>query len=168
MLTIQETCNSKKELLIHCKQRLYSEEDTKIKIILPVLAALGFDPCTDLLFETPNKYGRSDIKIEWEGNTVILEAKKVSRVLTIKDEQQLFSYMQVEQSPFGILTNGKDWQFYANFELIKTINLEYGLYGDDLEFLCNFSKQGFNKQYLLEYNEFTSSSNEQVDELSTI
>lgn len=155
MLKIQETCNQKKELLITSKKVLYSEEDVKVKIIIPVLLSMGYDPCLDLYFESSNNSGRADISVEWENHSFILEAKKLNKVLTVKDEHQLFSYMESTQSSFGILTNGKDWQFYNNKQSnpIKVINLEFGLYGDDLEFLTNFCKTSFNDEYLLNYNE---------------
>ena len=153
---IQETCNQKKELLLHYKQLLYSEEDVKVKIILPILIALGYDPCLDLTFEVSNKCGRIDIKINCNNTSVILEAKKLSLVLTAKEVDQLQSYMRAEQAQLGILTNGKDWEFYLlnNNNPIKIINLEYGLYGDDLTFLLQFYKNKFNLNYFLSYNEF--------------
>lgn len=153
---IQETCNQKKELLLHYRQILYSEEDVKVKIILPILVTLGYDPCLDLNFEVSNKCGRIDIKINCNNTPVILEAKKLSLVLTAKETAQLQSYMKAENVQFGILTNGKDWEFYTlnNYEPVKVINLEYGLYGDDLHFLSQFCKSKFNLNYFLSYNEF--------------
>ena len=77
-------------------------------------------------------------------------------MLTAKEVDQLQSYMRAEQAQLGILTNGKDWEFYLlnNNNPIKIINLEYGLYGDDLTFLLQFYKNKFNLNYFLSYNEF--------------
>jgi predicted type IV restriction endonuclease len=100
-------------------KRDISENQTLISTILPVLRYLGWDIFNEnrVLFEdvTTTKK-RVDITLIFEnGDKFIIEAKRLSHKLSIKDFEQLTSYINSDDSVnFGILTNGIDYWIADN------------------------------------------------------
>jgi hypothetical protein len=102
--------------------RGYSEEHTKLSIILKVLAITGwdvFDP-----EEVKSEYcvgeGRVDYALRpqaiGQNSKVFIEAKRVAEQLE-PHERQLVSYATTESVRLAILTNGITWWFYLPLEV---------------------------------------------------
>ena len=96
-----------------------SETQTIISTILPILKYLGWDIFNEnrVIFEdvTTTKK-RVDITLVFEnGSKFIIEAKRLSHKLSIKDFEQLTLYLNSSESiNFGILTNGIDYWIADN------------------------------------------------------
>lgn len=92
----------------------YSEESTKLGIILPLLQHLGWDPFdTSTIYpEYPVRRGKVDYSIrDGKKSKVFIEVKKVSEDLD-KHDEQLLQYSFGESVEMAILTNGITWLFY--------------------------------------------------------
>ena len=100
-------------------KRDISETQTIISTILPILKYLGWDVFNEnrVIFEdvTTTKK-RVDITLVFEnGSKFIIEAKRLSHKLSIKDFEQLTLYLNSSESiNFGILTNGIDYWIADN------------------------------------------------------
>ena len=96
-----------------------SETQTIISTILPIFRYLGWDVFNEnkVIFEdvTQTKK-RVDITFYYENNVkLILEAKRLSHKLNLKDFEQLTAYLNSDDTAdFGILTNGKDYWIADN------------------------------------------------------
>jgi hypothetical protein len=96
-----------------------SENQTLISTILPILRYLDWDIFNEnrVIFEdvTTTKK-RVDITLVFEDNTkFIIEAKRLSHKLSVKDFEQLTLYINSDDSVnFGILTNGIDYWIADN------------------------------------------------------
>lgn len=110
-----------------------SEEDIKVKVIIPFLLSLGFDR-NELQFEksfnvrlgrysyktltekqVSSAQSRLDILVTVNGkNYFIIEAKTDSKPLSQEDRDQAISYARLvhPMAPFAIVTNGADWKIY--------------------------------------------------------
>ncbi len=97
-----------------------TEEDVKVKIVLPFLRQLGYDEC-DMAFETsiPVQIGtkkipdiRPDIEIRIDGNAqLIIDTKRPSITLAEKEILQCTSYAKLISTPpavYAVTTNGID------------------------------------------------------------
>lgn len=97
-----------------------SEMDTVVKKILPYLVHRGYDIEKDLDFETPAKLttryqqGYVDILITISGRkpSFLIEAKRDTKKLTLKDRDQAIGYGQSVDVPFVVVTNGRDIQCF--------------------------------------------------------
>lgn len=107
------------------KDKIKSEEGTKIQIITPFLKSLNWDIGT-----IPNKkyYIKPEHKVQ-DGSSkkrvdyaficdghpkVYVEAKNINNKLRQKHQNQLFSYMRNDGVPFGLLTNGIEIKLYIS------------------------------------------------------
>lgn len=99
---------------------IVSEEDMKIKVLLPFLEEIGYKR-DELRFEnsipvhigTKTTYVYSDIEVLINGKVeMIIDAKKPSKSLAEKDVLQVVSYAKLvsssSQAMYGIVTNGID------------------------------------------------------------
>jgi hypothetical protein len=108
-----------------------TEEATKTSVILPFIRALGFDVFSldevvpEFTADVGTKKGEKvDFAIKINGNIVILiEAKPISMSLGTNQHSQLYRYFAVTDARIGLLTNGKEFQFYSDTE---QKNLERG------------------------------------------
>ncbi|SRR6266496_3419143 len=100
--------------------RIRTETETVIKKILPYLARREYDIETDFDFETAvqttDRYqkGYVDILVTC-GKTrpqFLIEAKKASKRLTLKDRDQAIGYALSLKVPFVVVTNGTEIQCY--------------------------------------------------------
>lgn len=105
------------------KESMYTEEATKNALIMPFLAALGynvFDP-TEVLPEFTCDIGtkkgeKIDYAILSDGKPIILiECKHWQQDLNLHDNQ-LLRYFNVSSAKFGVLTNGIVYRFYTDLE----------------------------------------------------
>jgi hypothetical protein len=102
------------------EKRGLNEAQTIQAIILPIVVALGWN--IDDPFEVfPQKNNGGAFKnipdytlaIE-EVDKVILESKALGRTLSPDDRAQLVTYLSIVGLRWGILTNGKTWEFLDN------------------------------------------------------
>lgn len=145
------------------KSACTNEESTKLHLILPVIAALGYDT-TDPFEVYPEhaasfdaaSNNRVDLAILHEGTPVIaVECKRVG-VDTSGDRGQLRSYFNALPSvKLGVLTNGVTWEFFVDSvspnimddEPFLAIDLETialgRAWGEDLRLLAEVAKTRF-------------------------
>jgi hypothetical protein len=99
------------------------EAKTRMYLIEPLLGIIGYsrDP-KDMLTEINAGWGqkndKADIGLMIKGKKpeIIIECKKYGKKLTDKEGAQLNGYFsQTEGSKIGILTNGMEWRFYAEY-----------------------------------------------------
>jgi type I restriction enzyme M protein len=106
-----------------------TETETVIKRILPYLRRRGYDPETDIDFETavqhPDRYtkGYVDLLVNC-GNKrplFLIEAKKNGKRLTQVDQRQALAYGRSVQAAFVVVTNGAVVQVFntANSEALR-------------------------------------------------
>lgn len=99
---------------------LYSEEDVKVKVILPLLREKGYDTEKDIRYENPisvqlgSKKTKvtSDIEIMIDGKTaLVIDTKNPRKTLQPKDLLQASSYGKLVSTPpalYSFATNGYD------------------------------------------------------------
>ena len=106
-----------------------TETDTVIKRIIPYLQRRGYDISKDIDFETPVKraerqtLGYVDLLVSLgkAAPTFLIEAKRATKQLGVKDKKQALSYGESYKVPFVVVTNGQDIQCFntSNGDLIK-------------------------------------------------
>lgn len=99
------------------------EAKTRMYFIEPLLGIIGYsrDP-KDMLTEINAGWGQKNDKadigliIKGKKPEIIIECKKFGKKLTDKEGAQLNGYFShTEGSKIGILTNGIEWRFYAEY-----------------------------------------------------
>ena len=112
------------------KDKITTEEATKMSLIVPFFQALGYDVFNPHEF-TPEytadvgikKGEKVDYAIFLDGKPAILiEAKSCNTVLD-KHDSQLFRYFATSSAKFGILTNGLIFKFYTDLEEANKMDL---------------------------------------------
>jgi type I restriction enzyme M protein len=106
-----------------------TETETVIKRILPYLRRRGYEPESDIDFETPVKNperyakGYVDLLVTCGKATpqFVVEAKRNGKRLTLTDAKQALSYGASVKAPFVVVTNGQVVQVFntANGEPIR-------------------------------------------------
>jgi hypothetical protein len=100
-----------------------NEAQTRLFVIEPMLEILGYsrdpkDMLTEINAGWGNKTNKADIGLIIKGRKpeIIIECKKFGKKLTDKEGDQLNGYfINTEGSKIGILTNGIEWRFYAEY-----------------------------------------------------
>jgi type I restriction enzyme M protein len=100
--------------------KVTSETDTVIKKVIPYLTRRGYEVETDLDFEVPAKraerlsLGYVDLLVTCGRPKPIflIEAKRASKKLNLKDRDQALSYGVAHKVPFVVVTNGNDIQCF--------------------------------------------------------
>lgn len=98
---------------------IHSEEDMKIKVLLPFLKSLGyadqelrFEHGIDVQIGTRKTKVYSDIEVLLNGKVeMVIDAKKPRKALSEKDLLQVVSYAKLISTPqamYGVVCNGKD------------------------------------------------------------
>lgn len=103
---------------------LQTEEATKNALIMPFIAALGydvFDPTEvvpELVADFATKKGEKvDYAVKKDGKIIMLfECKHCGGDLNVHHASQLFRYFSVTEARIGILTNGIQYRFYTDLE----------------------------------------------------
>lgn len=91
------------------------EENVKLKIVLPLLEALGYDRTKDMDFEHFVENKRADIALLVDGNPkVMVECKSLEKNLDDHITQAL-NYAIKKAIPYALLTNGKEFRLYKPF-----------------------------------------------------
>lgn len=148
---------------INTRDSIQSEESTKQSMILPFLSALGYDVFNPEEI-TPEKEcevnGKKGEKIDYavsrDGEQLmIVECKHWNENLD-KHEQQLRRYYTSSKAKIGVLTNGLEYRFYADFDQTNLMDKDaffcFDLNSEDeseLEFLLKFKKENFNLSTIL-------------------
>lgn len=123
-MTIAEKLSALAAKLPAVQDQLDTEEATKNALVMPFIAALGydvFDPAEvipEYVADVGIKKGEKvDYAIFKDGEIVmIFEAKKVSANLNEEHASQLFRYFSVTGVRIGVLTNGVEYRFYSDLE----------------------------------------------------
>ncbi len=103
---------------------LLTEEATKNGLVMPFIAALGYDVFnpTEVVPEFVADVGikkgeKVDYAIKQDGEVIILiECKTVKTNLSLASMSQLFRYFTVTKARIAILTNGVEYRFYSDLE----------------------------------------------------
>lgn len=99
---------------------LTSETETVIKRLVPYLTRRGYDLDKDLSFEVPTTKSSTGAKgfidIEVRAGSkepkFLIEAKRLSRLITAKDINQALDYADSRAVPFVVVTNGEIFRCY--------------------------------------------------------
>lgn len=93
-----------------------TEEQIKMSIILPLFEVLGYDTRDVETFKSEVDFDgdRVDYLIKAGESTIIVECKKLSNKLTLREIKQLSGYYSScrDESKLGILTNGDKFLFF--------------------------------------------------------
>lgn len=146
-----------REKLDIAKTNNYSEENTKMSIIRPILQLLGYDVFNpeevnnevNSVVDGTIKYERIDMAIYLNSlskPTIILEAKAINVKLDKKHRNQLYRYFTTLNPKIAILTNGEEWWFYTDLDNQNLMDeepyLKLNIYNDaDLEKLESYNKR---------------------------
>lgn len=103
---------------------LSTEEATKNALVMPFIAALGYDVFNpqevvpELTADVGTKKGEKvDYAIQQDGEIILLiECKTVGTNLSEANMSQLFRYFTVTKARIAILTNGVHYRFYSDLE----------------------------------------------------
>lgn len=141
-----------------------TEEATKHAMVLPFIAALGynvFDP-TEVIPEFVADVGikkgeKIDYAIMRDGKPIILfECKAAGVNLDLEHASQLFRYYHVTSARIGVLTNGVVYRFYTDLEEANKMDakpfLEFNMaeiHPPTVEEVKRFSKSAFNMDEVL-------------------
>ncbi len=94
------------------------EANVKLRIVQPLLAALGWDGVTgDYEMERPLKIGSSKVSVDYallvDGNSAaFVETKGFDTALSDEDAEQVISYGRVANVRWCVLTNGRELRIY--------------------------------------------------------
>ncbi len=105
-------------------EHLATEEATKNALVMPFIAALGYDVFNpievvpEFVADVGTKKGEKvDYAILRDGQVLMLiEAKKAGVNLREADRSQLYRYFSVTKARVGVLTNGTDYLFFSDLE----------------------------------------------------
>ena len=144
---------------------LQTEEATKNALVMPFIAALGYDVFNPLevvpefTADVGTKKGEKvDYAIKHGEDVIMLfEAKKASANLSDVHASQLYRYFSVTNARIAVLTNGVNYQFYSDldapnrmddkpFLVIDMLNLKEDL----IEQLGRITKEAFDLDGMLE------------------
>jgi hypothetical protein len=123
-MSFEDKVKSLAEKSARVRGMLETEEATKNALIMPFIAALGydvFDPSEvvpEFVADVGIKKGEKvDYAIKRGDDIVMLiEAKKVASDLAIEHSSQLFRYFTVTKARIAVLTNGIVYHFYSDLE----------------------------------------------------
>src|SRR5690606_18974105 len=109
---------------------MLTEESVKTAIVLPFLAALGYDvfnPAEVIPEFTADAVGKKGEKVDYairvDGEVrILVECKPITATLEKVHLAQLYRYFSVTNAKFAVLTNGRTFQFYS--DLVATNKLD--------------------------------------------
>ncbi|MEO1084998.1 MAG: type I restriction endonuclease [Acidobacteriota bacterium] len=105
-------------------EHLQTEEATKNALVMPFLAALGYDVFNphevvpEFVADVGTKKGEKvDYAVKKDDVVILLvECKKASADLSKADVSQLYRYFSVTNARIAILTNGVEYRFFSDLE----------------------------------------------------
>jgi hypothetical protein len=107
------------------EEKCTNEAQTRMYLIEPLLEILGYSrmDSSDMLTEINAGWGQKNDKadlgliVKGKKPEIIIECKKLGKKLTDKEASQLNGYFSnTEGSKIGVLTNGLEWRFYAEYQ----------------------------------------------------
>ncbi len=134
--------------------QIKTEEATKNALIMPFIAALGYDvfnPVEVVPEFTADVGTKKNEKVDYaikkeEKIIILIECKSVNTDLGKQHASQLYRYFSVTESRFAILTNGLIYQFYSDIETPNKM---------DSKPFFTFSLLDFKKHDIVELQKFT-------------
>lgn len=105
-------------------EHLHTEEATKNALVMPFIAALGYDVFNpeevipEYIADVGTKKGEKvDYAIKHDGEIVLLvECKRADTDLSQTEMSQLYRYFSVSKARIAILTNGVHYLFYSDLD----------------------------------------------------
>ena len=106
------------------KDHVGSEDATKAAMVMPFLQTLGYDIFNpmEVIPEFTSAFGvKSNARVDYaivfnQEPAILIEVKKAKSSLQLGNISQLFPYFAATKSKFGILTNGIQYQFFADLD----------------------------------------------------
>lgn len=104
---------------------LTTEEATKTAIVMPFMSrVLGYDVFNpqevvpEFIADVGIKKGEKiDFAVKRDGQVqMLIEAKKIGEPLNLVHASQLVRYFHVSNARIGVLTNGREWNFYTDLD----------------------------------------------------
>lgn len=148
--------------IVKQKEAITTEEGTKNAFIMPMIAALGYDifnpfeVVPEMGCDLTKKGDKIDYAIKKDDNTILLiECKHCKQNLNLHNTQ-LSKYYAASNARFGVLSNGIEYQFYADLDKTNImdekpfliVNL-LDLSDIDIEQLKKFHKSYYNESEIL-------------------
>lgn len=141
------------------KNQIFTEEATKMSLIIPFFQILGYDVfnpaefCPEFHADIGIKKGEKvDYAIIISGRPVILIEAKVITAKLEKHSSQLFRYFSATNAKFAILTNGLTYKFYTDLTEKNKMDKEsfyefniLNLSNDDIKEISKYIKSNFNE-----------------------
>jgi hypothetical protein len=172
------------------KDQINTEEATKNAFVMPFIQILGYDifnpteVIPEYICDIGTKKGEKiDYFIKRDGEPIMIIECKHWKEKVDAHNSQLHRYYHVSKSRFGVLTNGHQYNFYADLEKPNimdekpffTLDLA-NLKDSSLRILEKFTKNGYNLEEILDSaealkyikairNEFEKELNEPSDEM---
>jgi hypothetical protein len=123
-MNFEEKVKSLAEKASKVRGMLETEEATKNALVMPFIAALGydvFDPSEvvpEFVADVGIKKGEKVDYVIKRGDDIVMliEAKKVASELAIEHSSQLFRYFTVTKARIAVLTNGTVYRFFSDLE----------------------------------------------------
>lgn len=144
---------------------IQTEEATKNALVMPFIAALGYDVFNptevtpELNADVGIKKGEKvDYAILKDGKPIILfECKSKGAKLSVEHASQLHRYFHVTSARFGILTNGIQYRFYTDLEKPNAMDslpfFEFDLFDlkdHEIEEIKKFAKPYFDESSIVD------------------
>ena len=146
------------------KDQINTEEATKNAFVMPFIQILGYDifnpteVIPEFICDIGTKKGEKiDYVIKRNGEPILIIECKNWKEKVDAHNSQLHRYYHVSKSRFGVLTNGHQYNFYADLEKPNimdekpffTLDLS-NLKDSSLKILEKFSKNGYNLDEILD------------------
>jgi hypothetical protein len=147
-------------------EKCTNEAQTRMYLIEPMCEILGYSRMDDkdMLTEVNAGWGQKNDKadlgliIKGKKPEIIIECKKLGKKLTDKEASQLNGYFSnTESSKIGVLTNGLEWRFYAEYEEKNKLHpnpfltIDFSEIDDsDIEKFAQFHKNNIDVKIILE------------------
>lgn len=163
-MSFEQSLRALAEKAQRIKDTLETEEATKTGLIMPFLAALGydvFDPnqvIPEFVADVGTKKNEKiDYAIKLDGRvTILIECKKVGAPLDLNHASQLFRYFATVDARIAILTNGVDYKLFTDLDAPNRMDskpfMEFSLLDLDpahLKDIQLLSRQGFSEDALI-------------------
>lgn len=145
-------------------EHIKNEEATKTALVMPFLAALGYDPfdprevLPEFTADVGTKKGEKvDYAIRKDGElSILIECKPLGTDLANSQYSQLFRYFGCTEAKFAILTNGMRYRFYSDLDAENKLDSRPFFIFDiedfnetDIQEIKKFAKSNFDIEAIL-------------------
>ncbi|MBB3937357.1 type I restriction endonuclease [Aureimonas phyllosphaerae] len=164
-MSMEERLRALSDRIKNHSSAMATEEAVKTSVVLPFLAALGydvFDPAEVVPEYTADAVGKKGEKVDYaikiDGQIrILVECKPLTTNLDKIHLAQLYRYFSVTDAKFAILTNGRSFQFHTDLEAPNKLDDKPFLTFDLGELntallpeLTKFGKEGFDVDGVLQ------------------